>query len=150
MTNSSVLEWLCRTENNEIIGPLSIEEVRSRIIEKKLGPQDEVCQSGAYWFAVHEVEEVRAFLGIDPPIEARVVPDGATLAITKTNLKALEAQQKPNVIPVVSESVVTRTPRVPVQPARGPGGVFWVKWAAFILGFCLILVIARVYIMARS
>ncbi len=157
MTLTGGLEWLCRTEKNEILGPMSLADVRQRVMSREFGPNDEICKSASYWFSVKEVDEVRQFLGIDPPLVDHVVPEGATLAITRTNIQTKESEylksaqsslteKKPNEIPQVSS---LRPPRIPVQPSSGLGGVFWVKWIAFVLGFILIVVVARIYMLTK-
>jgi hypothetical protein len=162
---SSPLKWLCRTEKNEILGPMTIEEVRARILEKKLGPEDEVCASGEYWFAIKETEEVRHFLGIDPPIDLKTIPEGATQAITKTAIQqqastvsspshlTSENSQKPQEAPPVRTMVKkasSRPPRKSMPQPKGLGGAFWFRWMAFLLGFFTVLVFARIYIMSRG
>lgn len=66
--NSSADTWLVRTSLNVIAGPYHKEEICQLIENGKLGPYDEVCESGSYWFFIHEREEVQKRLkNIDLP-----------------------------------------------------------------------------------
>jgi hypothetical protein len=61
-------QWLIRTVENRILGPYTGEQVRRLILDRKLGPQDEVCHGNSYWFRLQEKQEVFDQLGIDPEI----------------------------------------------------------------------------------
>lgn len=60
-------QWLVRTSKNQIMGPFPKDQICHMVKQGKLIAQDEVCQAGNYWFALHEHEEVVQQLGISSP-----------------------------------------------------------------------------------
>ena len=44
--------WLIRTKEHEIIGPLSEDKVRDLILNNKLVDEDELCFGSSFWFFV--------------------------------------------------------------------------------------------------
>lgn len=57
--------WLIRTREHEIIGPLSKEKVQTLLKDKKLVEEDELCQGNSFWFYVKEKKFLKEFLEID-------------------------------------------------------------------------------------
>lgn len=58
--------WLARTTNHELLGPVTEAQVKAWVIEGKLKPQDEICESLGYWFSLYEFDELEKHLGIRP------------------------------------------------------------------------------------
>src|SRR5687768_13516045 len=58
--------WLIRTTQHELLGPVTEAQIRIWVIEGKLQPQDEICPSMGYWFAIYEFDELEKHLGIRP------------------------------------------------------------------------------------
>lgn len=57
--------WLIRTKEKEIIGPIERDQVVSFIVEKKLVDEDELCKGNSYWFFVKEKSLLKEFLDLD-------------------------------------------------------------------------------------
>jgi len=62
-----VNDWLIRTRDNSIFGPVPKEEVIRRIQTGELTPRDEVCRANHYWFTLYEKQEFVDQLGIPFP-----------------------------------------------------------------------------------
>ena len=57
--------WMVRRNAGShfnLFGPIGRDELMKMVREGELSQQDEVCRGGAYWFYLHEAEEVRAAL----------------------------------------------------------------------------------------
>ena len=85
MTSEALDQWLIRTQNNVIAGPVPKHHVLELINNGRLGPQDEVCRAGAYWFYLHEEPEVFEQLGIHAP---RLPSLGTEEEITQTQTRS--------------------------------------------------------------
>lgn len=79
--------WLVRTAKNVISGPFSREKVSELVRSGALALQDEICNANRYWVYLHEREEIRRQLGVEPPMPP-VNPDEE---ITETQTKTGEA-----------------------------------------------------------
>lgn len=62
-------QWLVRTAKNWVAGPYSKDQVCKMVTEGKLTSQDEVCPANGYWIYLHEADEVKKQLGINPPVD---------------------------------------------------------------------------------
>ncbi len=71
-------QWLVRTRDNRILGPLSRAEICQLIFTHRLGIEDEVCRANFYWFYLHEHKELSAQLGIHLPRQPRDDDDEVT------------------------------------------------------------------------
>lgn len=60
-------QWLIRTTDNWIAGPYTKEQIKEMILSGKLSPQDEICAANHYWISIHERDEIKLQLGIEPP-----------------------------------------------------------------------------------
>lgn len=59
--------WLIRTTQNQILGPISKAKVLEFLQKGALGPNDEVCSGNGYWFYIKEKELVDKYLHGDVP-----------------------------------------------------------------------------------
>ena len=136
------IEWLIRTAQNQIIGPLTREELCSRIQDGKLSPQDEICPGGGYWIFMYENEEVSRFLGITLK-GSGIDHDEVTLTQTQTQTDTL------------TDTSVLREPRKPAPyaiPSNSPAGAhhslltatFW-RAITWILGVAIAVVVYSVF-----
>jgi hypothetical protein len=82
-------QWLIRTSDNVITGPVPKEELNRRIQRGDLGPHDEVCEADGYWFYLHEREEVLQQLGIELPKQAQ---EDVTLTQTETDIERTDPE----------------------------------------------------------
>lgn len=71
--------WLIRSSNNKILGPISLDDLKKKILDGRVAADDEFCEQNNYWFSIQEVNEVKKFLNIEPEKLAdlfRMVQDG--------------------------------------------------------------------------
>ena len=59
--------WLIRKADNEILGPVSREELSRRVLTGEFDEDDEFCSGSGYWFFLHERLEMKKWLGIEAP-----------------------------------------------------------------------------------
>lgn len=86
--------WLIRTAKNEIRGPVSQEELLDQVARGEVLLEDEVCRADGFWFYLHEGDETRAQLGIDPPHVRRRGDDEETQTDTETETLVPQAEKK--------------------------------------------------------
>jgi hypothetical protein len=71
--------WLIRTKNNHILGPVSKEKVRDLISNGSIKGDDEICSGDGYWLYIRETELVAKYIlgdclqGFNPVQEAKTV-----------------------------------------------------------------------------
>ena len=63
------LQWLVRTEKNQILGPFSKEVLQEMVQTRQVSPRDEVCESLGYWIAIEQTDELLMHLGVQYPEE---------------------------------------------------------------------------------
>ncbi len=99
--------WLIRHPNLSFERPVSEVDLIRMIETGKLGPRDEICKSGCYWFHLQDAQEVRKFLhnvkleAILPKMSERT----STSLVTDTRAKGVdlrsEGQLRPDSPPPV-------------------------------------------------
>ena len=57
--------WLIRTSDKKILGPVTREKIIDLIKENKLSPVDEVCLGNDFWFYLKEKQFVQKFFDVD-------------------------------------------------------------------------------------
>jgi predicted RND superfamily exporter protein len=91
-------EWLIRTKNNHILGPVSISKVKELFESGSIKPEDEVSCGNGYWFYVREKELINKYIldktrqGFNPVTEADTVlaqPVSAPPVIDETSGSAV-------------------------------------------------------------
>jgi hypothetical protein len=118
-------QWLIRTHDNKISGPLTADEVRAQVLSRALALQDELCSSEGYWFFLHEAEELQTQLGVQYPPRAkdREATDTETQTASQGKVLPLPERTDPdfrrpeNVLPLPST-------------ASGPAQLAWVAQGA--------------------
>lgn len=90
--DSRVDQWLVRTAQNEIRGPVTHAEILQQIERGEIALQDEVCRADGYWFYLHEGTETLAQLGIAPPHSTRA--HGEEITQTDTDTETLMPETK--------------------------------------------------------
>jgi hypothetical protein len=71
--------WLIRTKNNHILGPVSKEKIRDLISNGSIKGDDEICSGDGYWIYVRETELVSKYIlgeekqGFNPVQEAKTI-----------------------------------------------------------------------------
>ena len=69
--------WLIRTGQNQILGPVSKDKIKDLISSGSLDLEDEVCSGNGYWFKIKENDLVDKYLhgdyiqGFNPVSEAK-------------------------------------------------------------------------------
>jgi hypothetical protein len=101
-------QWLIRTAGNHISGPYSLQNIRDIIQQGKLELNDEVCHANAYWFYIHELQEVRNQLGIEVPksLYSRKREDSTQTQTDTTDLERTDPEL----------SATRMAPRAPARP----------------------------------
>lgn len=54
--------WLIRTKNNHVLGPVSIHKIQELIKNGSIKADDEVCSGNGYWFFIKEAELVEKYI----------------------------------------------------------------------------------------
>lgn len=89
--------WLIRTKNNHILGPVSKAKVRELVKNGSIKGEDELCSGNGFWFFVREKDLVELYLMSDTPqpfnpvSEADTVLAGTDAALRKTKEEANQA-----------------------------------------------------------
>jgi hypothetical protein len=71
--------WLIRTKNNHILGPISLIKLKDLIENGSVKSDDEICSGNGYWFYIKEKELVEKYIyrekkqGFNPISEAKSV-----------------------------------------------------------------------------
>lgn len=118
-------QWLIRTHDNKISGPLTADEVRAQVLSRALALQDELCSSEGYWFFLHEAEELQTQLGVQYPPRSkdREATDTETQTASQGKVLPLPERTDPdfrrpeNVVPLPSTT-------------SGPAQLAWVAQGA--------------------
>ena len=70
--------WLIRSIDNKIYGPISKSKLIDLINSGKINNFDELCKANSYWFYLSEKNEVKKFLGLDLESETDESPGSVT------------------------------------------------------------------------
>jgi len=70
--------WLIRTKNNHILGPVSIGKIRTLLENNSLNLEDELCSGNGYWFSVKEDELVQKYIHDEIPQSYNPVSEAQT------------------------------------------------------------------------
>ncbi len=84
--------WLIRHPDLSFERPVSEPDLIRLIETGKLGPRDEICKSGSYWFHLQDAQEVRKFLQ-NVKLEAilpKMADRTSTSLVTDTRAKGVE------------------------------------------------------------
>ena len=55
-------EWLIRTKNNHILGPVSRDKIKQLIMNNSLKGDDEICQGNGYWIRIREEDLIQKYI----------------------------------------------------------------------------------------
>lgn len=75
--------WLIRTTQYQILGPVSKEKVVEFFKKGALGPDDEICSGNGYWFLVKEKDLVDKYLLGDMPQGFNPISEAPTVVAVK-------------------------------------------------------------------
>lgn len=71
--------WLIRTKNNHILGPVSKAKVQELILKGSIKGDDEVCSGNGYWLYVREQDLVKKYITDSNPQDFNPVTEAETL-----------------------------------------------------------------------
>ncbi|MGB0454519.1 MAG: hypothetical protein ACPGJV_12500 [Bacteriovoracaceae bacterium] len=77
--------WLIRTTNNQILGPVSKQKIYELIRSGKLEDEDEISSGNGYWFWVKEEDLVEKFIIGDVPQDFNPVSESETVLVKREN-----------------------------------------------------------------
>lgn len=104
--------WLIRHPDLSFERPVSEIDLIRLIETGKLGPRDEICKAGSYWFHLQDAQEVRKFLH-NVKLEAilpKMADSTSTSLVTDIRVKGVE--RKETVPPVEAQ---LEWPEAPAQ-----------------------------------
>jgi hypothetical protein len=59
--------WLIRTQNNQLLGPVSIKKIRELIEKGSLKSEDEISCGNGYWFFIREEDLISKYVNSEIP-----------------------------------------------------------------------------------
>ena len=77
--------WLIRTSQNQILGPVAKQKLLEFVQKGALGMMDEVCSGNGYWFALKEKELVEKYLQGDLPQGYNPISESRSVLSRKDN-----------------------------------------------------------------
>lgn len=72
-------EWLIRTRDNKILGPVSKKKIQDFLDKKILLPDDEICKGNTDWIWIRERDLLDKLLGNSEDSDSQVVPSNEDL-----------------------------------------------------------------------
>lgn len=84
--------WLIRTANNYILGPISKNKLVELIESKALKPDDEVSSGNGYWFYIREKEFVEKYIYNDNTQNFLCIDLDDEINVEKSNQEELNSQ----------------------------------------------------------
>jgi len=57
-----VKNWLIRTKDKKILGPVTLDKIKELLEKKSLFEEDEICQGNGFWFWVKEKDLVDKYV----------------------------------------------------------------------------------------
>lgn len=75
--------WLIRTTQYQILGPISKDKVIEFFKKGALGPDDEICSGNGYWFAIKEKDLIEKYLLGDIPQGYNPISEAPTVLAAK-------------------------------------------------------------------
>lgn len=78
--------WLIRTTQFQILGPISKEKILEFYKKGALGPDDEICSGNGYWFSIKEKDLIEKYLTGDLPQSFNPISEAPTVVALKSAL----------------------------------------------------------------
>lgn len=72
-------EWLIRTKNNHILGPVSLNKIKELQAKGSIKADDEVCSGNGYWFYIREKALVEKYILNSIPQDFNPVSEADTV-----------------------------------------------------------------------
>jgi len=141
--------WLIRHPDLSFERPVSETDLIRMIETGKLGPRDEICKSGSYWFHLQDAQEVRKFLH-NVKLEAilpKMADRTSTSLVTDTRAKSVElkvegVQRKESTPPLQAQ---LEWPEAPVD--EEPVEESSIKARILVVGVVLIIFCGTLYLL---
>lgn len=83
--------WLIRTKNNHILGPVSLEKIQTLLDNKSLNSDDELCSGNGYWFSVKEEDLVTKY--VQNKITQSYNPISEAKTVLARNMEHIEIEE---------------------------------------------------------
>lgn len=93
--------WLIRTHQKQILGPVSKEKIISLIESKKLKDDDEISSGNGYWIWIRETELIQKYIygnesqSFNPISEAKIVLSKKQANKTSSTMEVKVASKSP-------------------------------------------------------
>ncbi len=100
-------EWLIRTKNNHILGPVSKEKIKQLVSSGSIKGDDEVCSGNGFWLYIREQELISKYVfgdtqqGFNPVQEA--LPILSSNAISSERRELEDGENSMGVLPCESD-----------------------------------------------
>lgn len=111
-TNTSK-NWLIRTKQKQILGPVSKEKLISFVEKGALGPEDEVMSGNGYWFSLKERELLDKYVLGDIPQSFDPISEAKTVLSISQERKEGTSSMYPNPSPLKWENDKIPEPQEP-------------------------------------
>jgi len=137
-------QWMVRTAENELLGPMPEETLKERIVQGLFDPSDEVCSGSGYWFSLNEDDELKKHLGVafprvfsadDEPTEGELSGLRTDPTLTKTD-------------PLVSANTQAQLNQDVQEMTKIEGPTIW-KTLSIVLGFAVAIVLYLMWDLIR-
>ncbi len=89
--------WLIRTKNNHILGPVSKDKIKDLIANGSIKGDDEICSGNGYWFYIREEDLVTKYVLGDEPQGFNPVQEACVAEII--SLSPIESTEEENKLP---------------------------------------------------
>ena len=95
--------WLIRTKNNHILGPVSLKKIKELISNESLHEDDEISSGNGYWFFIREKDLVDKYIHKEKPQGFNPISEAVT-SIADLSIEKVDE------IEVVEEEPLVLTP----------------------------------------
>lgn len=98
-----VKNWLIRTKNNHILGPVSKQKIRELISNGSIKGDDEICSGNGYWIYVREQDLVAKYVLNDEPQPFNPVQEAEPVKALSPDKKDLAYPEEGDQVPSESD-----------------------------------------------
>ena len=90
--------WLIRTQNNQLLGPISREKLIELYESDSLKEDDEVCQGDGYWFFIREKNLIQDFIYDEKKQDFNPVTEAQTVLSSQSENTVLKTLSRDDVL----------------------------------------------------
>lgn len=109
----AVKNWLIRTTQNQLLGPVSKEKIIELIRAGKLEEDDEVCSGNGYWFYIREDDLVEKYLVGDVPQSFNPVYEIEPILTRQVRKDKTSTLGSPGAVPGIGSIEIDENPVLP-------------------------------------